>query len=625
MKIPRKWIVAVVLTLVMAMSPWVTAPLYVYAAPAVQNEPVAGYEPVHFNDMNYDYSQDLHTIEDVVAAFTALTSQNKATLKDDHLVRELFENLRIVEREYERVNQVSGIISYIDHTDESAKTVEQDSLEALQQIEEMWDDIHNWLVDTELSLLLEEFGVKAPEEQDLERRVFNQQVNDLLNQYNMALNADYSREFDGENYSIDELEGLYFSDENPEAGEVLLEAFRSKNAMTGPIFVDLVNIRNDYAKKQGYEHYLALLFDDGTKDFQVEDLLKVADYTKEHLLDFREVLLEAIYVENERLSQAEVPMPQGNYLEWAEQTVAGTFLEHAFRVLMEKELLIIPEVESGSYSAFVTVVLEYNTPLMVMRDTGDLFNDYNTFLHELGHFAEVLVVCEKRHNEAFPEGSKSLEIVETHSTSNQYIAASRFEDLFEDNANYFRLKTTFAAIDFFYILAPQTEFLFNVYTTEDLTLEKVNQISYQVRESYPFFLLMQGVEEDYYWVEMTQDFESPLYSTAYGVSSLASFDMFDETVPIEKRYEQFENLINHTRYGKFRESLITSGYTDIFAPEALEPQFQKMYDFYQTTLEKIEESKEKMEASAMSVEIHWESCPVDQGHCEYEMCADTGK
>ena len=114
------------------------------------------------------------------------------------------------------------------------------------------------------------------------------------------------------------------------------------------------------------------------------------------------------------------------------------------------------------------------------------------------------------------------------------------------------------------------EFQTAVYQDPDMSLEDINRLFKQVSEQYGY-VYAEDQEESTFWVEVSHNFQNPLYYISYATSALSSLDLWlraqedwDEAVDL------YMDLTALSLDVPYRAAIRYVGLTDIFRRGAVE-------------------------------------------------------
>ncbi len=314
-------------------------------------------------------------------------------------------------------------------------------------------------------------------------------------------------------------EGGAGSDETPELAELDPEDEMSYyNAYTdryGDIYIRLVRVRNELARYCGYESYGDYAF----------DIIYGRDYT----LDEAEGLAADIRMEIAPLY--EELTEQGAWGDYLPGTVSesevrstlaaaaadmGGDIAETWDFLDENHLYDIAVSDKKVNTSFQTYLEDYEAPYAFVKTDGSDM-DLLTFAHEFGHCVDSYY----NYND-----TNSLELAETFSQGMEYLLLGELSGEMQRSLTGQKLMDTvdtYAQQGSFFAFEQQVYSL----PDEELTVEKINDISLQVAKDYGYYT--EGYD-DYYaksWIDITHFFEYPYYVISYCVSNDAAFQLYE--------------------------------------------------------------------------------------------------
>ena len=280
-----------------------------------------------------------------------------------------------------------------------------------------------------------------------------QKENELTSEYDKLI-ASARIDFNGGVYTLAQL-GVFKSDADDELRLAAWKAeggwYKEHQAQLDEIYDKLVHLRDEMAKKLGYDNFVKLGY------YRMERNC----YDKDDVASFREAVrkyvvpvAESIYKEQAKRIGADYPMsfsdaalmfrsgnpkPQGSaedILEAGRRFYNGLSKETSefFNMMLEDEMLDVLSTEGKQAGGYCTSLHDYNTPFIFANFNGTS-SDVETVTHEAGHgFADwynnARIPCET----IWP----SLEGCEVHSMSMEFFAWSAAEDFFGKDAGKFK-------------------------------------------------------------------------------------------------------------------------------------------------------------------------------------------
>lgn len=410
-----------------------------------------------------------------------------------------------------------------------------------------------------------------------EQKEWDSLETELSLKYDAIYNEEITYEIDGVDYTKDELTEAVGSGEigYMDFLDGYYEITREQNEKLAELYIQLVEVRTNIAKSYGYDNYAEYAYD------KIYD----REYTPEGLKDYKNQvklyyspLLEEVYDEygnyqKEISAMFDEPLSVDEAMEMFESHLADVSddMLESYTYMVEHNLIDIEQSSTkapGGYT--ISISGQYNAPFMYNCASGD-FTDFNTLVHEFGHYNEMYYAP----YEEWYYGGCNLDLAEIHSQGLELIYDEWADEFYGDYADAMRM---YALLNNVYIIVEgckEDEFQYRVYSDPDnLTVEKLNQLYYEVSEEYgdtdlydsPFLASMGYGEDDELleWVRIPHTFQSPMYYISYSVSMAGVEELRCELE--EDRDEGIEKYLQLVAAGTDAEFTATLESVDINSP-----------------------------------------------------------
>lgn len=388
---------------------------------------------------------------------------------------------------------------------------------------------------------------------------------ELSLQYDTLYNKEITVEIDGEEYTQDELlDAVSAGDINYfDFLDGYYEINSQKNQELAELYIQLVEVRTKIAQSYGYDNYAdyayAEIYD---REYTPADLTEYKDQVKE----FYSPLLMEVYDEYGNYSgdmseiwDTEVSVDEIHEMFSAHLAEVSEDMLESYNYMIDHNLsdLEISDTKApGGYT--ISISGDYNAPFMYNCASGD-YSDLNTLIHEFGHYNEMYFAP----YDEWYYGNCNLDLAEIHSQGLEAIYTEWEDEFYGDYADAMRMYNLLNSVYVVVEGAKEDAFQYEVYThPDDLTVEKLNQMYYDVCEEYgdldlydSVFLASYGYGNDdevIEWVEIPHTFQSPLYYISYSISMAGVNELKvelnnDRDAGIEK-YLQLVNIGTDAEY-----------------------------------------------------------------------------
>lgn len=350
---------------------------------------------------------------------------------------------------------------------------------------------------------------------------------ELINEYYATANTAYDNAvytYLGREWTYDMITGyrgdaLYYDDYEGYL-EVYYGLDKQVNDLLGPLFMELLAIRAETAELLGYDSFADYAYEASYgRDFTTGDAQALCDAVKPLARDY----YDELYYSDVWYAYGDVTpvMEEDALLDTLGSTISlfGPELEEVFTYMTENHLYLLSDSPDSQAGAYTTELNYYRSPFIYLSLEGDCY-DFSTLTHEFGHFADSYYT-------PIPNiltSVGSFDLFEIHSTGLEVLYTEYYDQVFSRGVGIARFITLGGQIENIIDGCMMDEFQRRVYAEPDMTLEEINHLYAEVCAEYG---VDQPMDVDYTWVDISHNFDSPLYYLSYAVSSLASLQLWD--------------------------------------------------------------------------------------------------
>lgn len=329
------------------------------------------------------------------------------------------------------------------------------------------------------------------------------------------------------------------------------------------LYIELVNTNNQMANCYGYDNYADFSYYLFGRDYTADDLTAVKDAIVENVLPLYNAYSE--WTVNEGCaedSSCEYTVSEDDMKAIpAILEKIDSSLSDSFHYLLEEGLYDLEASSTKSGSVFTSPLYSYKDAFILFSPVG-VVNDLSTIIHEFGHFNNFYSAD---HDSV--HSSSAVDVSEIHSQGLELLFSDYYSELNISYGEALKQNTyhsmLFSVLSSFMINEVETA----IYQTEDLTMEKLDQIwadttaAYGLAESYP----------DNSWVSITHLFENPCYYIGYATSALASLEIYTlSRSDWGSAVECYLQICNDDPGKSFCETLESAGLSNVFESENIE-------------------------------------------------------
>lgn len=337
---------------------------------------------------------------------------------------------------------------------------------------------------------------------------------------------------------------------------------REQNRAAGEIFLQLVRVRTEIARENGYQSYAdyayQLLYD---RDYTLEEIRSVRRAAKEYWVPLEAALADAVSPRELRALDVRT-RENGDAILDAVQPYMGRVdpdLAETFAFLRQYHLYDIAPSGSKLPLGYTVSLPSYGTAFIFNCPYGD-YQDYATLIHEFGHFNEAFHSTEHDLWASF-----HIDVGEIHSQGLEVLFTAYADELFgPEGGRAFYWSTISNMVSSVLEGCMYDEFQEAVYDDPDLTLEEVNRLFRGISEEYGY-VYGEDEEESYFWVEIPHNFQSPMYYISYATSALSALDLWLRSLEDwDSAVDTYLELAAMGMRRPYRETVEAVGLRDIF-------------------------------------------------------------
>ena len=355
---------------------------------------------------------------------------------------------------------------------------------------------------------------------------------------------------------------IFAADYDQEDREASVALLRRRNEALGRIFIQLVNTRQEMARKLGFDSDEQMQYAYSyERDYSPEDARAYMADIKTYVVPlYREVMATDPYgrVHYDYLSEKRL---HAILRSGAENM--GSEIQESFAFMSRYGLYDTAASAVKAATSFQTYLDDYEAPFLFLDPYGDM-EDVLTFSHEFGHYTDAYV------NYNAPE---TIDVAETFSQAMEYLMLGYLDETLSQSEveNLYRMKML-DTLELYVQQASFTEFESLVYATdpEELSTDMLNRLSLQLAKEYGY--CGSGDEEFYslVWTSINHYFETPFYSIAYPVSNDIAMQIYErEQEQPGAGLETYLEILPR-QYSGLVDTALSGGLESPFAPGRIE-------------------------------------------------------
>ena len=353
----------------------------------------------------------------------------------------------------------------------------------------------------------------------------------------------------------------------PEALEEYRQlAFDQGSAILGPIYQELVSVRNELARLRGYSDYTAYAYvQTYGRDYTAAESQVLHEQVAAYLVPLQEMLVETWQAGQSQLVP-EVDVSTEGLLGLLSEQFGDLSPElgEAFGYMLSHHLYDYGTEDERFTVSYTTFLPQYGAPFTQIKQTGRLYDLFN-LIHEFGHFNNYY------HNAAdycqwLPP--VCYDLAEAHSQGLEMLMAARYQSIWGKQAGRaLALYHLINGLDVVIQGALEDEFQQAVYARPEMSVAEMNHLYSQLKSKY--HVLSVG-ESDGSWVLVPNTYHAPLYYISYSVSMLAALELWSIAQRDEDAaWKKYGYLVESGERLGYQEALANCGLTNPFRADAV--------------------------------------------------------
>ena len=332
------------------------------------------------------------------------------------------------------------------------------------------------------------------------------------------------------------------------------------NIRCAELYLDLLG---EYDTETFYEQF--------NRDYTPEEILELSRSVKDELLPASDKLLEAIYdcdgIDEILDDPKEFEDPFEVIREYSPKL--SDEIENAANKINNEQLYRITTDEESYTGSFTDTLPVSKSAMIYVHDNKD-YTSLITAVHEFGHF-----YASSYDDTPYFLGETNLDIAEVQSQGFQFIFTRFFDDIFGDTSEAMQAVMVYDMLDSVITGFLVGEFEYTVLKNRDsFTPEDVVECFHDIMDEYI---------PDYEFYYISHLFEQPGYYISYGVSALAAFEIWQDSIYDENealdKYEKFARISCDDADNQFRAALEACGFNDVIDKKYITVLAEEISDF----------------------------------------------
>lgn len=389
-----------------------------------------------------------------------------------------------------------------------------------------------------------------------------QKINNMDNEYWRAMEAEYTVTLDGQTYNFDTVNKLPPN----QYLDAYLQLVRKRNQAVAAVLVESVPVCNAFARSQGFANYAdytyAAVYG---RDYTPADAARLHSVVKQRIVPLYQQI-QTFQQSNSAFNQQTL---NSQYDFRQQQVVLKTAAAYMPQIsdeyadvlayLQLKDLLDINQSDTKLQVAFTTYIPYFNLALIFNGShTGTVF-DFNSFIHEFGHFSYYM----------YQQEDIGIDVNEFFAQGMEMLFLNFADDIFEQSGDTYRLDVLMQLLNGIIEGCLYDEFQQKIYQLEEPTVHDLNVLFHDLSLQYGYSYAHED-DEAYNWITTPHTFIQPFYYISYTTSALSAAELLVRSYDdFEQAADDYLNMVANHRSYTYRAFFREAGFADIFNPAEL--------------------------------------------------------
>lgn len=307
-------------------------------------------------------------------------------------------------------------------------------------------------------------------------------------------------------------------------------AFAQGNAVLGPIFQELVQVRTQLAHWHGYDTYTDYAYHElYGRDYMAAESEKVRNDIAAYFVPLLEMLVaDWQQGSGQWMPATDVSEEECLDLLAVQLSQLAPQLTEAYSCMRRQQLYNAGSGENRFSVSYTVFLPQYGSAFMQTTQTGDVYDWFN-LVHEFGHYNNYYQNADDYTSWLLPV---NYDLAELHSQGLEMLMAARYEHIWgKESGRAMTLYHLISKLDVAIQACLEDEFQQGVYAKPDMSLDEMNKLYSELKEKY--HVLSLG-DSDGSWVLTPNTYHSPLSAMSYAISMINALELWHTAKRNEK-------------------------------------------------------------------------------------------
>ena len=397
------------------------------------------------------------------------------------------------------------------------------------------------------------------------------QYTDIVSKYHLAMSQPVTCEFDGVTYASN---GELPEEHRKEIIKLLCEA---REEMIAPLYVDLINNRNEFARMLGYDNFLEYSYaQEFNRDYTAEDVKAMLDNIYELCAPLIESASESI---GDASMQKSLGMSSEEMLELLDENIekVSPELDESLDYMMKYKLYSLGNEPNRIHASMMEPIPAIRAGC-IFADGRDTLENYVNLTHEFGHFNNAYQV----YSPALAH-IDNLDILEVHSQGLELLMSDKLGNIVPVENGDYSAAITRSKLRVILVAVMVGRFEIECFEHPEMDAaqmrEKINHYASCVMEGAQE---LSDVSSRASWTSINHLFDAPLYYISYAISALSALDVYSEYLKDPQTgWDKYTALTHINPEMKYVEAVSACGLHDMTKEENIREVMETLNGHYQ--------------------------------------------
>lgn len=494
-----------------------------------------------------EYKYERPNYDIIKKSFLELVEKIKNSTNYEEQYKYIME-LNKIRKHIETMSSIASIRNSINTADEFYEKETEYWDEHAPLYEELNSDFYKVLIDSKFKEeIKKDFSAQFYKICEYSLKAFSPEIigdlqkeNKLMSKYTKLL-ASAKINFKGEELNLSGLYKYMLSDnreDREEASKAYYKYFEENEERFDDIYDQLVKIRNNIAKKLGFDNFVELGY----------IRMDRTDYNPEMVVNLRKQILEFIVPLCNKLYEHQANRLNLDKLTYIDENIefidgnaningdSKYIIENGIKMynelsketkeffdfMLENDLMDLETKHNKSSGGYCTYIPEYKAPFIFSNFNGTS-EDMDVLTHEAGHAFQLYM---SRYIEMQEINFPTLDSCEIHSMSMEFITYPWMELFFKDDTNKYKFAHLCSAIKFLPYGVVVDEFQHIIYENPNMSKDERKKVWRELEKKYLPHRDYAGceiLEKGCWWFKQGHIFKDPFYYIDYVLAQICAF------------------------------------------------------------------------------------------------------